>query len=102
MDCLPSKGDILGVGNVGIVVVDDGVSEGVNVGGEGFTLVVCSAGCKVVMFSSGSPDELLPRSVEVTLPILETSILEPDKKILVKFFDIMCIDFNLQSCNVLV
>ena len=79
---------MLGIGNVGIILVDEGVSkrvgEGVNVSGEVFTTVVtvvcAAAGCKVVTFSSGSPDELLLTSVEITLAMLETSILEPDKK----------------------
>ena len=75
------------MGNVGIILVDE--SERVNVGDDECTLLVvvgAAAGCKVVMFSSGSPDELLPTNVEIRFPVLETfileetSILEPDKK----------------------
>lgn len=73
---------MLGIGNVGIILVDESkserVDEAVNASGEEFTsivVVICiAAGCEVVMFSSGSPDGLLPTSI-----LGETSILEPDK-----------------------
>ena len=74
----------MGVGNVGIALVNEGISglvgEGASVGEEIPLVIIICVGDEMVTFSIEGLDELLPTSVGTALPMLEASILEPDKK----------------------